>query len=165
MPVLLKLVLFSACFLTALIAGLFYAYSCSVNTGLGRLSDGEYLRAMQSINRAILNPWFFASFIGTLILLPVCTWMAYRNESASMTFYFLLTAALIYCIGVFGVTIFGNVPLNEILDKFDIGSATEQEIKVQRIAFEKQWNRFHLVRAIASQISLVLTLAALVIRL
>ncbi len=25
--------------------------------GLGRLSDAEYLKAMQAINRAILNPW------------------------------------------------------------------------------------------------------------
>jgi len=44
---------------TSLIAGLFYAYSCSVNPGLRRLADKEYLTAMQSINKAILNPVFF----------------------------------------------------------------------------------------------------------
>ena len=38
---------------TALITGLLYAYSCSVNIGLGRLADAEYIAAMQSINKAI----------------------------------------------------------------------------------------------------------------
>ncbi|MBC7828256.1 MAG: DUF1772 domain-containing protein [Chitinophagaceae bacterium] len=165
MPVIYKLAILSTCFLTALITGLFYSYSCSVNTGLNRLGDTEYLRAMQSINRAILNPVFFASFIGTLILLPVCTWTIYKNEAASMSFYFLLTAALIYGIGVFGVTVFGNVPLNEILDKFDIGSSTTQEMKSQRLAFESPWNKLHFVRTIACLFSLLLTLASVVIRL
>ncbi|MET3535054.1 anthrone oxygenase family protein [Chryseobacterium limigenitum] len=59
--------------LTALIAGLFYAYSCSVVLGLGKLSDTEYLKAMQSINREILNPVFFVSFMGTAVLLPIST--------------------------------------------------------------------------------------------
>ncbi len=49
--------------LTGLSAGLFYAYACSVNSGLGRLPDREYLAAMQSINREILNPVFFAGFL------------------------------------------------------------------------------------------------------
>lgn len=165
MPIVYKIILLSTGSLTALIAGLFYSYSCSVNIGLSRLPDHEYLRAMQSINRAILNPWFFASFIGTLILLPVCAWMLYRHESGSVSFYLILFAALIYMLGVFGVTMFGNVPLNETLDKFDIGSAVVSELKAQRVAFEKPWNMLNLVRTIGSLISLLLTLAAVVIRL
>jgi len=158
-----KIFLVSTAFSSALITGLFYAYSCSVNKGLGRLADAEYLRAMQSINRAILNPWFFASFLGTLILLPVCAWLIYKNETGSIAFYFLLVSALLYFFGVFGVTIFGNVPINDILDKFDLGSATIPEIKVQRIEVEKPWNRFHLIRTIASLFSLLLTLCAIII--
>ena len=119
-----KLIWLATAFSSALITGLFYAYSCSVNIGLSRLTDTEYLRAMQSINRAILDPWFFASFIGTLILLPVCTWITYRSEASSITFYLLLAATLIYVIAAFGVTILRNVPLNDMLDKFDIGVAT-----------------------------------------
>jgi uncharacterized membrane protein len=48
---------------TALIAGLFYAYTCSVNIGLGKLPDEGYIAAMQSINREILNLLFFVSFM------------------------------------------------------------------------------------------------------
>src|SRR5690349_3161714 len=96
---------------TALIAGLFYAYSCSVNPGLGRLENREYLSAMQSINSAILNPVFMWSFMGTLILLPVCCYFNFQTPR----FTWLLAATLVYAIGTFGVTIMGNVPLNEQL--------------------------------------------------
>lgn len=48
---------------TALISGLLYAFTCSVNLGLGRLPDWAYINAMQSINRAILNPLFLLVFL------------------------------------------------------------------------------------------------------
>ena len=146
---------------TGLIAGLFYSYSCSVNPGLAKLPDGEYLAAMQSINREILNPVFFATFIGTLLLLPVSTWLQY-NEGVSKSFSFLLAATLIYAIGVFGVTIFGNVPLNDGLDKFNLHSASIAEIKRQRAMFEMPWNKLHSIRTIANIVSLVLVIIACV---
>jgi uncharacterized membrane protein len=58
MDLTVKATLLIAVILTGLIAGLFFAYACSVNLGLTRLADAEYLKAMQSINGAILNPWF-----------------------------------------------------------------------------------------------------------
>jgi uncharacterized membrane protein len=45
-------------------------------------------------------------------------------------FGFLLTASLIYLIGVFGVTLLGNVPLNNTLASFSISTATIEEIKI-----------------------------------
>ena len=63
--------LFLSVLLSGLIMGLLYGYACSVNPGLNKLSDAEYLRAMQSINTAIQNPVFFISFMGTLFILPV----------------------------------------------------------------------------------------------
>ena len=104
-----QLVLIVTATSTALIAGLFYAYSCSVNIGLGKLSDEGYIAAMQSINREIQNPLFFASFMGTPVLLTVSAWMHYKIDALN-TFYLLLTAALFYVIGAFAVTLFGNVP-------------------------------------------------------
>lgn len=58
-----NIILLIAATLTGLSAGLLYAYSCSVNLGLGRLPDGEYLAAMQSINKEILNPLFLQAFL------------------------------------------------------------------------------------------------------
>jgi len=142
---------------TALIAGLFYSYSCSVVLGLGKLSDTEYLKSMQSINREILNPVFFMSFMGTAILLPVS---AFLFRSQGPVFIFLLLAAIAYLIGVFGVTIFGNVPLNDQLDKFDIVNSTTDGIKKMREIFENRWNFLNNIRTVFSVISIVLTVCA-----
>jgi uncharacterized membrane protein len=154
-----NITLLLAAFTTALIAGLFYSYSCSVNPGLGKLPDAGYMAAMQSINREILNPVFFMSFMGTLILLPVSTWMQYSNP-APTRFYLMLAATIIYAVGTFGITIMGNVPLNNALDSFDLQSASPDMIHQQRELFEKPWNRLHSIRTIANAIALLLVLLA-----
>jgi uncharacterized membrane protein len=142
---------------SGLIAGLFYAYSCSVNPGLGALSDANYLSAMQSINRAILNPVFFFSFMGTLLLLPLST---YQHFGTGNRFYLLLAATVVYVVGTFGVTMFGNVPLNDALDKINLTTATAQELGAHRLKFEVSWNRLHAIRTYASILSFILVLLA-----
>jgi uncharacterized membrane protein len=145
---------------SALIAGLFYGYTCSVNPGLGRLPNEGYLSSMQSINRAILNPLFFASFIGTLVLLPISTFLHY-GQPLSSRFLFLLAATLIYAVFVFGITMFGNVPLNEALDKFNLTAASSEEIAAQRLKFEAAWNKLHNIRTVGSVVTLLLALLSL----
>lgn len=146
--------------LVALMAGLFFAYSCSVIPGLGRLSDTEYLRSMQSINRAILNPVFLGCFMGALLLLPLSTWMAYRQAIVPARFWFLLIAFLAYAIGVFGVTVAGNVPMNNVLDKLDITGSSLEVLRTQRAGFENRWNFLHHIRTVSAIASLVFTLLA-----
>ena len=41
---------------SGLMAGLFYAWSISVTPGLAKIDNSSYLKAFQSMNRAILNP-------------------------------------------------------------------------------------------------------------
>lgn len=65
----MQLIQIIAVVLTGLVAGLLYGYACSVTGGLGRLPDADYLSAFQSINKAIQNPWFFISFILTIVSL------------------------------------------------------------------------------------------------
>jgi uncharacterized membrane protein len=158
-----NIILLITAFTTALIAGLFYSYSCSVNPGLGKLPDAGYMAAMQSINREILNPVFFMSFMGTLILLPVSTWMQYSNPVPAR-FYLMLAATIVYAVGTFGVTIMGNVPLNNALDGFNLQSASPDMIHQQRELFEKPWNRLHSIRTIANAIALILVLLACIIK-
>jgi len=55
-------VLFFAIVTAALSAGLFYAWTISVVPGLKNIPTKSYLEAMQSMNRAILNPGFFVIF-------------------------------------------------------------------------------------------------------
>lgn len=153
------LVLIITAVLTALIGGLFYAYSCSVVLGLGKLSDTEYLKAMQNINREILNPVFFMSFMGTVVLLPLSTFLLRGQQPV---FIFLLLATLAYLIGVFGVTVAGNVPMNDTLDKFDISGSTAEAIRQMRENFENRWNFFNNIRTIFSVISIIFVVCACV---
>ena len=142
-----QLVQITAILLTGLLAGLFYGYDCSVIQGLGQLENNAYLAAFQSINKVIQNPWFFISFMGSLLVLPLASWLSYKQGAA---FYLLLSASILYFIGVFGVTIGCNIPLNEQLANFQISTATESEISAMRKTFGHSWNTYHKIRTIAA---------------
>jgi uncharacterized membrane protein len=146
--------------LTGLLAGLLYGYDCSVIDGLGNLSDKEYLNAFQSINKAIQNPYFFISLMGSMFTLPVATWLSYKSGS-SVSFYFLLAAAIVYITGVFGITAFGNVPLNNLLEQFDISKASIEAIREIRQKFESSWNMLHHLRTYAAILAFLLTIISL----
>jgi uncharacterized membrane protein len=144
---------------SALMAGLFFAWSCSINAGLGRLSDIAYITAMQNINSAILNPLFFMVFFGAVILLPASTLVHY-SQPISIRFWYLLAASIIYVVAVFGVTVFGNVPLNDALKNFQLQGASLQEIASQRLKFEGPWVHLNNIRTIGSIVSTVLVILA-----
>jgi len=158
-----NIVLWATATVTALITGLFYAWSCSVIPGISRLPDTQYLTAFQAMNRAILNPVFFTSFMGALVLLPVCAFMQY-GQPAPLRFWLLLAAALVYIAGGFGVTAAGNVPLNNALDAFDIPGASAAEISAMRLRFEGPWNHLHHIRTVACLASLMLVIAACMVK-
>jgi uncharacterized membrane protein len=143
---------------TALITGLFYGYSCSVNPGLARLSDNAYLAAMQNINRAIQNPLFFSSFFGALLLLPVAAFFNYQIRPARC--YLLLVATLVYAAGVIGITVACNIPFNNTLDSLSLNGISAPEAKAARLAFEGSWNKWHAVRTLFSTLALILSVWA-----
>ena len=78
-----------------------------------------------------------------------------------MQFYLLLAAAILYLAGVMAVTIAGNIPLNNMLDKFDLANASVEKIAAMRRAFENKWNNLNTIRTAASFISLLLVLLSL----
>lgn len=147
--------------LTGLLAGLFYGYQCSVINGLGRLNDKEYLLAFQSINKAILNPVFFLSFMGSLLILATSTFIFYKTGYTQILPYVVISL-LIYAIGVFGITVAFNVPLNESLASFDINTLSVNELKETRLQFESTWNKWHLIRTLASITSFICLIIPLI---
>lgn len=150
--------LLTAVVLTGLSAGLFYAWQVSVIPGTKKVIDMTYLESMQSINRAILNPAFFLSFFGSLIMLSLST---IQQWNTGTTFWLLLGATLTYLIGTFGVTAFGNVPLNDLLDVMDLASLAEDKASEFRHSYEEKWNRFHLIRTGFSILAFLLSLLAI----
>ncbi len=153
----INIVLITTATTTALMAGLFYAWSCSVMLGFARLSDREFVSAMQKTNRAIQNPIFFTAFFGAPISLIISTVLHYNQ---SPRFVLLLAAAVIYIVGTFGVTMFGNVPLNDALDRFDLETASDEETALQRTNFEKPWNNLNTVRTVSSTLAVMLVVIA-----
>jgi uncharacterized membrane protein len=136
---------------TALIAGFFYAYSASVNRGLGRLSDAGYVAAMQSINDTVRNPVFALSFFGPLITLILAAALHARRRSPR--FPWLAAALVLYVVGELGVTFVFNVPLNDQLAELRLASAGPAEAAAARADYEDSWNAWNTVRTIASTLA------------
>jgi len=125
--------------------------------GFARLKDREFVSAMQATNRAIQNPIFFAAFFGAPLFLVISTILHYNQPPR---FWLLLAASLIYTFGTFGVTFFGNVPLNNTLDRFDLPAASVEEIAVARANFERRWNDLNTVRTVSSTLAIILVVIA-----
>lgn len=140
--------------LTGLSAGLCFTWTNAVTPGLGNLDNYGYLSAFQQMNRTIINPLFIIVFFGPLFL-SLINLYALRNASSSLI-WLLILATVIYFAGVLLVTIFGNVPLNDMLDKAVLKSISDEGLKTLRDAFEMKWNRLHLIRTFASIISFIL---------
>ena len=70
----------------------------------------------------------------------------------------VLASTIIYLIGTFGVTAFGNVPLNNELEALTITNLKAIELKNFRIYYESAWNHYHGIRTISSMVSFILLL-------
>ena len=119
------------------------------------MSDIEYLKALQSMNRVILNNTFKFIFTGSIfcvLLVP----LFYLNLYPKNIFLLLALISLIYLVGVFIITIKGNIPLNEILDKTNLESISIQEVANLRTSIESKWNSLNLIRCISSATTFLL---------
>ena len=107
------------------------------------------------MNRVILNNTFRIIFIGAIlavILVPIF----YFNLYPKNIFWLFISAFIIYCVGAFGITIFGNIPLNEILNETILETLSLEQLKSLRTTIEVKWNNLNLIRAISSGLTFVL---------
>jgi len=99
---------------SALMGGIFFAFSSFVMPALGRIPPAEGVRAMQRINIDVFHWSFMLCFFGTPLLSAILLIHGIRSwgQAGSAA---LLLGGLAYIIGCFGVTVVGNVPLNNSL--------------------------------------------------
>jgi len=154
-------VFFITVLLNALSTGFFFAWSFSVILGTKKAGHLTYLETMQNINKEILNPVFFIVFFGSLIALVTSTYLQFNNKTV---FVLVLASTIIYLIGTFGVTAFGNVPLNNELEALNITKLNQIELKDFRTYYEIAWNHFHGIRTISSIVSFILLLISIFIQ-
>ncbi|MFQ5973889.1 MAG: DUF1772 domain-containing protein [Alphaproteobacteria bacterium] len=141
----------------ALVAGIFFAFSTFVMTALSRLLPEQGIAAMQSINVAVLNPWFFAVFFGTalgsiaLALLGILNWGAPGST-------YLVSGSLLYLIGCILVTIVFNVPLNHALAAVEPGSTEGAEMWTRYLSTWTTWNHLRTVASLAAAASFIMAI-------
>ncbi len=131
---------------SALIAGVFFAFSSFVMKALARVPSNEGIAAMQSINVVVLNPSFLGVFIGTTAISVMVAALAVNSWGAPSAPYFL-AGALLYVVGTFLVTGLGNVPLN---DQLAAVSATDPAAVALWAHYLARWTLLNTIRTAAS---------------
>ncbi len=131
---------------SALIGGVFYAFSSFIMNALARMPTEEGIAAMQSINIVVITASFLGAFIGTAVIslmLAVLTIKGWGMPSAP----WFLAGALLYLLGTFLVTGLGNVPLNE---KLAVISATDSSAVAVWEHYLDRWTLLNTVRTVAA---------------
>ncbi len=142
-----------------LVAGVFFAFSAFVMNALARLSPDKGIAAMQSINLAVINPWFFAAFFGTAaacLILAISTLFRWDKPGAG----YLLAGCLLYLIGTILVTMVFNVPRNNALAVVDPLSDAGAKLWAGYVTSWTAWNHVRTAAALAAAASITIALSS-----
>jgi uncharacterized membrane protein len=140
---------------SGLVAGVFFAFSTFVMTALARLPAPHGIAAMQSINIAVNNPMFLATFLGTAVACAALVVAALSSWTEPRAAY-LLTGGLLYLVGAVLVTIVFNVPRNDALAAVDPNNTEAATLWIRYIASWTAWNHLRGAAALAATGSLTL---------
>ena len=132
-----------------LIAGAFFAFSTFVMRALGRLPPASGIAAMQSINVAVINPWFLGTFVGTAAASLVLVVASLRHWPDPRAAYWL-AGGLLYLVGTFLVTGRFNVPRNDALAAVAPASPEAAAVWTSYLASWTAWNHVRTVAALAA---------------
>ena len=143
-----------------LLAGVYFAFSAFVMTSLGRIDPAAGIAAMNSISVTIVRSLFMPIFLGTTLaslVLAIFAILRRGDPGAPM----MLWGGILYLIGMAGVTMICNVPLNDALAAVDPSS---REAAVLWSHYLKDWTFWNHVRTIASTGACALFIAAIAAR-
>ncbi|MEL7541793.1 MAG: anthrone oxygenase family protein [Pseudomonadota bacterium] len=130
----------------ALVGGVFQSFSDFVMAGLTRAAPAGGIESMQQLNRTVFRSLFIATFLALVpasILFALYAWFSFSGLPQRL----IIFAAIIYLPLVFLVTAFGNVPMNEKLDKMD---HTSMEAADYWQTYGRAWTRWNTIRTIGS---------------
>jgi uncharacterized membrane protein len=129
-----------------LIAGTFVHWAHTIMPGLRRTDDRTFVAAFQSIDRAIINPWFMATaFLGALLF----TAAAALTNLGRAALPWVAVALGLYLIA-FVVTIAVNVPINDALKAAGHPDHIPDLAGVRARFDETRWAAWNFVRAVTS---------------
>ena len=131
---------------TGLTAGTFLIYGNAIMPGLRDTHDRTFVGAFQSIDRAIINPWFLGGgFLGAL-LLAIAAAVTHLSETWRSALPWIIAGAVLHLVVVI-LTIAVNVPLNDALKA--AGDPATIDVAAAREAFdEARWVAWNWVRVV-----------------
>ena len=142
----------------SLVTGFIFTYAIIVMPGLSKLGDKEFLKAFQVTDAVIQNkqPIFMLIWVGSIVSVLSLILISIAYVGLSETWLIVLVA-LIYLLGVQGITILIHVPLNNQIQKLNLEKLKDENLKNERLNFETKWNFFNNIRTtIAFFVSLTL---------
>jgi uncharacterized membrane protein len=140
-----------------MVAGVFFAFSSFVMPALKQLHPSQAIAAMQSINVSAVTPAFMSLVFGTAavcLALLVLEMTAIAGETSRL----VPGASVLYLLGVTGVTVVRNVPLNNRLAGLDPESSVGTAFWSDYLNDWTAWNHLRTVAALLASGMLVAAL-------
>ncbi|MGB6016532.1 MAG: anthrone oxygenase family protein [Nodosilinea sp.] len=111
---------------------------------------------MQSINITVINPWFMAAFFGPAVVGLAVAIAALSQWHQPGALYWLI-GTLLYLIGTIGVTIAGNIPLNDALAAVKPDSAAGATLWARYLTDWTFWNHIRTIAAVLAAVLFTLS--------
>jgi uncharacterized membrane protein len=152
-----QIVLILATLLCSLVAGFLFAFATVVMPGIKKLSDRDFIRAFQVIDGVIQNnqPVMVTVWMGSILAAIAAAGLGI-GQLAGTQRLLLITAPLVYILGVQLSTFTINVPLNNQLQALNVEVMDAPALKAARRNFEPDWNRWNLIRTPLASVTSVL---------
>jgi uncharacterized membrane protein len=157
-----RIVLGAAIVTTGLTTGVLSLYAHTIMPGLRRADDRTFVSAFQTIDRAIINPWFMSCFFGALVLTGASALMHLGSaERARLPW---LVAAFVLYLATVVITVVIHLPLNDALKGAGRPDRIPDLATVRARFREPRWATWNAVRTVTSLAALVLLLVAVLER-
>jgi uncharacterized membrane protein len=141
-----------------LLGGLYFAFSAFIMRALDSAGVPHAVAAMNAVNTQIVRSMFMPLFLGTTLGSAALVVIALSGFPPAAAL--LLAGGALYVLGMFGVTMIWNVPLN---DRLAAAQGTP-DAGVSWSIYYRRWTRWNHVRTLASTGAAALFTAALVCR-
>ena len=147
----LEAALWAAVISTGIIAGIYCCFSLFVMASLNALPADQAINTMNSINRVILSSAFMPLFFGSSALALMILIITSIYEPKPL----LILASIGYLVGMLGITIIGNVPLNNRLQLIKLDKLNAKQHNTAWNRYYHAWSKWNHVRSIASTLSFI----------